>query len=70
MPKSRHRKTQKQRSSNRTVRLKQDLERYKKQMMEEQMKLMEQAKEQRESNLKKEEDPQGETYGFSPKDSE
>ena len=70
MPKSRHRKTQKQRSRNRTVRLKQDLERYKKQMMEEQMKLMEQAKEQREANLKKEEDTKGETYGFSPKDVE
>ena len=54
MPKSRHRKDQKSRSRNRTARLKEQHEKYQKEMMEERKKLLEDAKQQQEANLKKE----------------
>ena len=65
MPKSRHRKDQKSKSKNRTVQLKAQLEKYKKQQMDEHLKLLEDAKKQKEVNAQKEgENSEGQTHGF------
>ena len=67
MPKSRHRKDQKRRSKNRTTQLKAQLKKYQKQQMDDHLKLLEDAKTQKEVNSQKEEEnSEGQTYGFLP----
>ena len=76
MPKSRNRKDHKRKSRNRTNKINAEIKKFQKQQMQEQMKLLEQAREQKEANLEKVKEnrnllpgtstPEGETYGFSP----
>ena len=69
MPKSRHRKDQKRRSQNRTNNIKAQIKKHQKQQMDDQMKLLEDAKKQRESNSNTNQQtstPEGEVYGVSP----
>jgi len=70
MPKSRHRKSQKQRSTNRTNNIKAQIKKHEAQQREEYMKLLEDAKVQRESNSESVQNtstPEGEVYGVAPK---
>ncbi|HBY69292.1 MAG TPA: hypothetical protein DEG69_17005 [Flavobacteriaceae bacterium] len=69
MPKSRHRKDQKRRSLNRTNYIKAQIKKHERQQREEYMKLLEDAKKQRESNSETSQQtstPEGEVYGVSP----
>ena len=67
MPKSRHRKDQKRKAQNRTNRIKSEIKKFQKQQMEEQLKLLEEAKKQREANEQKQnESPEGQMYSISP----
>ncbi len=57
MPKSRHRKNQKQKAQLRTNKLKSDLKKYQEAQKEQYMKLLEEAQTQREANQQKESTP-------------
>tara|TARA_R110000787_G_scaffold45844_1_gene111718 strand:+ start:370 stop:582 length:213 start_codon:yes stop_codon:yes gene_type:complete len=67
MPKSRHRKDQKSRSKNRTTQLKAQLKKYQKQQMDEHLKLLEDARTQKEVNAEKSnQSSEEQSYDFSP----
>jgi|TARA_R110002020_G_scaffold38780_3_gene116146 NADH:ubiquinone oxidoreductase subunit E len=84
MPKSRHRKTQKQRSKNRTNNIKALIKKQEQQQREQLMKLMEDAQKQRDANstvpsidtgeqiaqpvTQQTSTPEGKVYGVSPLD--
>ena len=59
MPKSRHRKNQKQRSQNRTNKLKAEIRKHQEKQKEEYMKLLKDAQSQKEANEQKESVPVG-----------